>query len=115
MLTSVFLAPKPAVFGHVGIAQAAGQQGALDRITAGAARPAPGQTAAPCEALRRCVVWTEVWTNLWTVSPHQNSPPPPLYLGFGGGPEPDYPPSTCCVRVVWLGSLVFGSATGAGA
>jgi hypothetical protein len=59
-------------------------------------------------------VWTEVWTNLWTVSPHQNPPPPPLHKGFGGGPEPDYPPSTCYVRVVWLGFCYSDCSRGGG-
>src|SRR5450631_2978684 len=40
--------------------------------------------------------------------------PAPAVSGFWWGPERDYPPSTCYVRVVWLGSVVFGSATGAG-
>jgi hypothetical protein len=59
-------------------------------------------------------VWTEVWTNLWTVSSHLNPPPPPLHKGFGGGPEPDYPPPTMCSAGSLARVLVFGYAAGAG-
>jgi len=41
--------------------------------------------------------------------------PPPLYLGFGGGPEPDYPPPTMCVAGSLARVLVFGCAAGVGA
>ena len=101
---------------NVGIAQAAGRQAAMTRIRGWSSSP----SAEPINCVIARVegpgtVWTEVWTNLWTVGPHQDQPPPPLYLGLGGGPEPDYPPATMCVAGSLARVLVFGCAAGAGA
>jgi hypothetical protein len=46
-------------------------------------------------------VWTELRTNLRIVSLYLNPSPPPLQLGFGGGPEPDLP----ALHVLRSGSL----------